>query len=70
MSDPTGGPALLVLIYCLVRLGRLDEARQTVQQMLTIWPQLTIAAYRRRSAFRAPVVETIIDLLRRAGLPE
>jgi adenylate cyclase len=58
-------------------LGRLDEARQTVDQLLAANPEMTISRCRRlvelvmKNPFkRVGVVEAYYEGLRRAGLPE
>jgi adenylate cyclase len=62
--------ALQPRIYCLLRLGRLDEARETARQLLANWPGETLSALRCRSPHRAHVVDMGIALLRQAGIPE
>ncbi len=69
-ARPNDRASLHARIYCLVRLGRFEEARENVRQLLAIWPHFTLSAYRRRLVFRAPVADTIIGLLRLAGVPE
>jgi adenylate cyclase len=52
-------------------LGRLDEARAELSQLLAIDPKLTIAGYRAYAHFAAPeVLELLVTGLRLAGLPE
>ncbi len=67
---PNDRATLHAQIYCLVRLARLDEAREKVRQLVVIWPHFTLSAYRRRLVFRAAVADSIIGLLRLAGVPE
>jgi TolB-like protein/Flp pilus assembly protein TadD len=63
--------ALRVLAASLARLGRIDEAALTVQEMLKIDPQLTISEFRARSAFLTDSVrDSVAEALRLAGLPE
>ena len=53
----------------LVKLGRLDEARADVRQILVIKP--TLNAARARSILDyLPDVEAYVDALRQAGLPD
>jgi hypothetical protein len=61
----------------LALLGRLDEANQTVKQMLALNPSLTISWCRAhietqmKNPFKRPgVVEAYYEGLRLAGLPE
>ncbi len=70
IAMPNWIAALNARIYCLVRLGRLDEAKGTAQQVLAIRPDFTLSAFRRRMPTRAHVADTLIDLLRQAGIPE
>ena len=58
-------------------LGRLDEARQTVDQLLAANPEMTISRCRRlvelvmKNPFkRVGVVEAYYEGMRRAGVPE
>jgi tetratricopeptide (TPR) repeat protein len=58
-------------------LGRTDEARQVVQRMLALVPDLTMARVRchveieNKNPYKKPgVVEAYYEGLRRAGLPE
>jgi tetratricopeptide (TPR) repeat protein len=67
---PNWDSALLARIYCLVRLGRLKEAKETARQLLAASSQSTLSAFRRRLPHRAQVVDAIIGLLRQAGYPE
>jgi tetratricopeptide (TPR) repeat protein len=61
----------------LALLGRLDEARQTVDLLLALNPGMTISRFRRhievemKNPFkRVGVVEAYYEGLRRAGIPE
>jgi hypothetical protein len=61
----------------LALLGRLDEARQAVVQLISLNPELTIARCRRhvevemKNPFKKPgVAEAYYRGLRLAGLPE
>jgi TolB-like protein len=70
-------PLLRYRAASLGLLGRSDEARQVVQRMLAIVPDLTIARARRhveiemKNPYKKPsVVEAYYEGLRRAGLPE
>jgi adenylate cyclase len=68
---PTFAPALRFHAVCLVELGRLSEARDTVAHLLRLEPCLTISTIRRRAPiFDAKLMNTFLDGLRKAGLPE
>jgi adenylate cyclase len=68
---PTFAPALRFQAVCLVELGRLDEARETVATLLQLEPGLTIAALRRRvPIFDENLKNNFLAGLRKAGLPD
>lgn len=74
---PTNVAALRYRTAALGLLGRQDEARQTVDRLLAVNPELTISRCRRhvevemKNPFkRAGVVEAYYEGLRLAGLPE
>jgi TolB-like protein len=68
---PSFGPALRFHAACLVGLGRVDEARDTVARLLQLEPGLTISALRRRAPiFDADLMNAFLDGLRKAGLPK
>jgi tetratricopeptide (TPR) repeat protein len=63
--------ALRVLAVALVKVGQRDRAAQTVQELLTIEPELTISGF----LARIPVplesmARTYTEALRAAGLPD
>jgi adenylate cyclase len=69
--------ALRYRTAALALLGHLDEARQAVNRLLTVRPELTISRCRRhievemKNPFKRPgVVEAYYEGLRLAGLPE
>jgi len=70
IGRPDWRSAMQSRIYCLLKLGRVDEARRTAQRLLVNWPGETLSAMRCRSPHRAHVVDLSIALLRQAGLPE
>jgi adenylate cyclase len=70
VARPNWRSSLGVRIQCLVRLGRLDEARERTPQYLATYPDFTLSVFRRRVPFSAQVADTIIGLLRQAGIPE
>jgi len=68
---PTFAPALRFHAVCLVELGRLGEARDTVAHLLQLEPGLTISTLRRRAPVSdAKLMDAFLDGLRKAGLPE
>jgi len=68
---PSFAPALRFHAVCLVELGRLSEARDTVTHLLQLEPRLTISTLRRRAPiFDAKLMNTFLEGLREAGLPE
>ena len=76
-EQPTNVTALRYRTAALALLGRLDEARRTVERLLVVNPDMTISRCRRhievemKNPFkRTGVVEAYYEGLRRAGLPE
>jgi TolB-like protein/Flp pilus assembly protein TadD len=68
---PAFAPALRFHAACLVELGRLGEARDTVARLLQLEPALTASKLRRRAPiFDARLMDAFLDALRKAGLPE
>jgi adenylate cyclase len=68
---PTFAPALRFHAVSLVGLGRLNEARDTVRHLLLLEPHLTISTLRRRMPiFDEKLMNSFLDGLRKAGLPE
>jgi TolB-like protein len=74
---PSSMPALRYRAAALALLGRIDEARQVVEQLLSFQPDMSIARCRRhievemKNPYRRPgVVEAYYKGLRLAGLPE
>jgi adenylate cyclase len=58
------------LASALSGAGRVEEARQAYEQMLRTYPDLTAAKFRRAMAFVPPVLDRMVDNLRKLGLPE
>jgi hypothetical protein len=49
----------------------LEETRTALAKFLALWPGATVATLRQRLPFRnGPSLDTILDGLRKAGLPE
>jgi TolB-like protein/tetratricopeptide (TPR) repeat protein len=68
---PAFAPALRFHAVCLVELGRLEEARDTVAYLLQLEPGLTASKLRRRAPiFDEKQMNAFLDGLRKAGLPE
>jgi hypothetical protein len=70
VARPNWHSALRGRIECLVRRGHLDEARKAAQQFQAISPEHCLSAYRGRWPHRTQVLDTILGLLRQAGLSE
>ncbi|MCZ4316781.1 hypothetical protein O4H66_25540 [Comamonadaceae bacterium G21597-S1] len=62
--------ALRCLAASLAAVEQMDEARGVAQQLLRVQPTFRLAAYRPRCPFTGVVLETWIDRLRQAGLPD
>ena len=50
--------------------GRMDEAKHAFAEMLRAYPDLTVAKFKQAMIFSSPVLERMVDNLRRLGLPE
>jgi TolB-like protein/class 3 adenylate cyclase len=76
-EQPTNVTALRYRVAALALLGKLDEARRTVERLIVVNPDMTISRCRRhievemKNPFKRPgVVEAYYEGLRLAGLPE
>jgi TolB-like protein/class 3 adenylate cyclase/Tfp pilus assembly protein PilF len=70
-ASPTFAPALAVVVMCLVRLGRIEEARAAVRRLLEIAPDTRIATLYERFLFADALgFDRIAAEMRAAGLPE
>jgi adenylate cyclase len=59
------------LAWAYATAGRMEEARKEMAEGLRVFPQLSVAAYRRATYYRDPVqFEEYLEVLRAAGLPE
>jgi adenylate cyclase len=68
---PGFAPALRFHAVCLVELGRLEEARDTVAYLLQLEPGLTTSKLRQRAPiFDERLMNAFLDGLRKAGLPD
>ena len=70
-ANPVFSPGLTTLALCLVRLGRIEEARATVRRLLEIAPDTRVATLQERYLFANSLgFDHIVADLRLAGLPE
>jgi len=70
-ANPVFTPGLTTLALCLVRLGRIEEARATVRQIIEIAPDTRIANLRERYLFSNGLgFDRIVADLLTAGFPE
>jgi TolB-like protein/Flp pilus assembly protein TadD len=70
-QNPRFKPPLRILAASLVRLDRVDEARELAQQILKLEPHITLTRFRRRLGYMDETArEAFIDGLRIAGFPE
>jgi len=68
---PMFAPALRFHAIGLAELGRLSEARDTLEHLLQLEPGLTVSALRQRvPIFDARLMDIFLAGLRKAGLPE
>ncbi|MCH8155488.1 MAG: CadC-family transcriptional regulator, partial [Proteobacteria bacterium] len=69
--NPNYTPSHRVLAASLGQAGRLDEARQVVEQLQSLLPGFTVTRYREETLFRhREYSELLVDGMRKAGLPE
>jgi adenylate cyclase len=67
---PAFAPALRFHAVCQVKLGRLREARETIEHLLQLEPGLSLAALQRRSPiYDAELMNLFLTSLHKAGLP-
>ena len=70
-ANPVFTPGLTTLALCLVRLGRIEEARATVQRLVEIAPDTRIATLKERDLYANGLgFDSISEDLRVVGLPE
>lgn len=70
-ANPVFTPGLTTLALCLVRLGRIEEARAAVRQIIEIAPDTRIANLQERYLFSNGLgFDQIVADLRAAGFPE
>lgn len=61
---------LRCLTASLVALERMDEARGAAQQLLRVQPAFRLSSYKPRCPFKDKTLDTWINRLRQAGLPD
>jgi adenylate cyclase len=61
---------LRTLIATLVALGRTKEAAESAQYLLRLQPDFRLGPYAGRCPFQPPILDSWLDRLRSAGLPE
>jgi TolB-like protein len=70
-ATPHFSPGLITLALCLVRLGRIEEARSIAYRLVEIAPDTRIATLQERYLFSNGLgIDRIIEDMRAAGLPE
>jgi adenylate cyclase len=70
-ENPKSSTPYRTLAASCVHLGRLEEGREAMRQMLSLEPGLTIAEFQRTYPIaRYANLESYLDGLRRAGMPE
>ena len=69
--DPSLIGALLTLAGSCAQLGRADEAKRYVDELLLLVPRFSLRALRKNPMFKKPeMVAKLVDSMRLAGLPE
>ena len=58
------------LATSLAGAGRMEEARQAYAEMMRNYPSLTVSKFRQAMVFSAPVLDRMVDNLRKLGLPD
>ena len=69
-GGPIGVPAFAVLAASFAASGRVDEARESVRELLKFFPEFSITRARQLRIFNAEDLERLIGYLHKAGLPE
>jgi len=70
-ANPVFTPGLTTLALCLIRLGRIDEARAAVHRIIEIAPDTRVANLQERYLFANGLgFDRVVADLRVAGLPE
>ena len=58
------------LAVALCGAGRMDEARVAYAQMLRVYPDMTVAKFRRAMVFSPAAVDRMVENLKKLGLPD
>jgi adenylate cyclase len=61
---------LRVLAASLVAVGKTDEAAEVARQLLAVEPRFGLRAFAARTPLRGAILDTFVDRLRAAGLPD
>jgi len=69
-TNPSFSRPRAVLAAALIRLGRIEEAKATAQELLKLEPSFTISGRAPMFGLEPLVLQTFIDAWREAGLPE
>ena len=70
-EEPSLYGALVTLACSYAQLGRKEEARQYVDELLRLIPRYTLRALRKHPMFvKRELIERLVDSMRLAGLPE
>ena len=70
-AGPGFAPGITIVVLCLVRLGKLEEARSTVRRLIDIAPDTRLATLPERFLFaRSLGLDRTVAEMRAAGLPE
>lgn len=70
-QDPSLYGAIVTLAGSYAQLGRKEEARHHVDELLRLIPRFTLRAVRKNPVFLHPKhIEKLVESLRLAGLPE
>jgi class 3 adenylate cyclase/tetratricopeptide (TPR) repeat protein len=63
-------PNLRVLAASLVAVGKTSEATEVARQLLAVDPRFGLRAFAARTPLRGAILDTFVDRLRAAGLPD
>jgi adenylate cyclase len=71
-AQPRNFAALRVKLVACAHLGRIEEGRELLRQVLRLQPGLTIARYKQLygAAHQPEITDVFVEGLRKAGLPE
>ncbi len=70
-QDPSIYGAIVTLAGSYAQLGRKEEARRYVDELLRLIPRYTLRALRKNPVFVHPeLIDKLVESMRLAGLPE